>query len=174
MSKQLPTIQITPAMAVRFARKCHFAASTATASSWLLRNKIEIERRLLERAQCAIEDVLFDVTLWEWPDPEANKMHHQIEDAIFEAIAKHEEAFNLESMCESTDEEKMKKIVRSFLRHRGTKAKKAFLVVSLSFRKTDSLPSADCPEVPYLVELTYYRGSVSAILGERMIYPERQ
>ena len=60
MSENLPSIQVTPAMAIRFA-KHQLKVSRIDAEQWLARNRKEIERRLVEAAQDTIEDVLADV-----------------------------------------------------------------------------------------------------------------
>ena len=69
---------------------------------------------------------------------------------------------------ESSREDDMQQTVRSFAADRGTKPKKAWLVLELSFRERDSDPTADTPEIPIFAGTHLQDGKVRATLGERL------
>jgi hypothetical protein len=170
MKQNLPIIQVTPAAAVRLSRKKRLKVTTLEARQWLLRHRKAIERRLADAAQGAINDALEEIMFTEWPEPAFNKMYHQIEDALNEAIEKHEESHRLQLLSICWHPAEMHDRVRCFLRHKETKPKIAYWLVDLSFEEVDGDPTADHPEIPYLVKLIYEQGQVSATFEQRMIH----
>jgi hypothetical protein len=170
MSENLPTIQVTPAMAVRFARKQQLKVTSVQAREWLIRNRKEIERRLSDAAQDAIEDVLMDITLWECPEPAFDEMYRKIDAALSEAIGNHEDSNRVQLSSMSWDEDEMQDRVRCFLRHKGTGRKTLYLVVDLSFAEVDGDPTSHHPEIPYLMRLTCENGKLSATFAQRLTH----
>ncbi len=162
MKRELPKIEITPRMAVRFARTEGLKVTIAQASDWLQRNRKQIESRLAERASEIIKEVLLDITDWEWPDPVFNRMYRAVLQAIEDAAADYENSHNCMLKSESWITEELHRVVRRLIRYRGSKPKSLLLRVGLSFSPLESKEPAECAELPFMVELTYLDGKVRA------------
>jgi len=161
-------IQVTSAMAVKLARKIHLKTTTVEARAWLIRNKQEIEWRLREATQDAIEDVLNEITLCEWPKPAFDKIYRQIEMAVEDAIENYEESHNVESRTMTLDEKKLCEKAHTFLRYKGVKPKRAWLAVDICFGQRGADRTVNQRQIPYMFELIYHDGKIRAAITERL------
>ncbi len=162
MTKILPTFQITPSMAIHFARKQHLQVTREQAEQWLVRNRREIERRLKPLADELVENILADVTLWEWPDPAFNKAYRLIEDAIDGAAYDYAERSSLQFSSASLNEDEMHRLTRAFLAHTGREPNNQLTAVRLSFAPAGADLLRNWPEDSYKCKLVYEDGGVVA------------
>ena len=167
-STPLPAVQITPTMVKRMAWKYHIGLTEEDATRWLARHKSVIEKNALWATQKKIEEVLFDVTLIDWPEPRFDRMHRRICDAISDAIADYQKRENLGENSESWDGQEMAMLVRRFLRYKGKKPITEFLVVEVGFTEPGCEFDGNTPTIPYVFELVYDNPRVTAKLAHRL------
>jgi len=169
MSENLPTIQITPAMAQRFAREYNVKVSKDEARHWLVRHGTEIERGLMRRPVLdAIEDVLLSISEREWPEPAFNNMLHLIEKAVLDAVEIHIRSHKVKVASMRWRRRELHNVAYSFMRHKGADPQSARLVVYLYFGKRSGDPAANEPQDRYAVDLVYDMGEVRATLGPQL------